>query len=70
MWPSNESMSSTMTIRAQEGGIYKVIGQVIQTLSHEMINPYELWHIRFVHLNYNSLPALKNMVTGMPIFFF
>jgi hypothetical protein len=42
MWPSNESMSSTMTIRAQEGGLYKVTGQVIQALAHEMINPCEL----------------------------
>ena len=38
MWPSNESMSSTMIIEVQEGGLYKVIGQVIQALAHEMIN--------------------------------
>ena len=46
MWPSNESMSSTMIIEAQEGGLYKVTGQVIQALAHEMINPCELWHRR------------------------
>jgi hypothetical protein len=39
MWPSNESMSSAMTIGAQEGGLYKLTGQVIQALAHEMINP-------------------------------
>jgi hypothetical protein len=70
MWPSNESMSSAMKIRAQEGGLYKIIGQVIQELAHEMINPFELWHIRFGHLNYNALPCLKNMVTCMPMFSF
>jgi hypothetical protein len=34
MWTSNESMSPSMIIRAQEGGIYKVPSQVIQSLSH------------------------------------
>jgi hypothetical protein len=70
MWPSNESMSSTMTIRAQEGGLYKVTGQVIQALAHEMINHCELWHKRFGHLNYNALPGLQKMVTGMLVFSF
>jgi hypothetical protein len=68
MWPLNESMSSTITIRAQEGGIYKV--KVIQALAHEMINPCELWNIRFGHLNCNALPGLQNMVTCMPVFSF
>ena len=70
MWPSNESMSSTMTIGAQEGGLYKVTGQVIQALAHEMINPCELWHKRFGHLNYNALLDLQKMVGGMPFFSF
>ena len=35
MWHSNESMSSAMKIGAQEGGLYKVTGQVIQALAHE-----------------------------------
>jgi hypothetical protein len=62
MWTSNESVSLAMKIRAQEGGIYKVIGQVIQELAHEMINPCKLWHRRFGHLNYNVLPSLEKMV--------
>jgi hypothetical protein len=70
MWPSNESMSSAMIIGAQEGGLYKVIGQVIQALGHEMINHCELWHRRFGHLNYNALLGLQKMVTGMPVFSF
>jgi hypothetical protein len=68
MWRSNESMSLAMIIRAQNGGLYKVIGQVIQALAHEMINPCELWHRRFRHLNYNALLGLQKMVTGMPVF--
>jgi hypothetical protein len=65
MWPSNESMSSTMTIEVQEGGLYKVTSQVMQALPHEMIKPCELWHERFGHLNYNALPGFQKMVTGM-----
>jgi hypothetical protein len=70
MWPSNESMSSTMIIEAQEGGLYKVTGKVIQALAHEMINPCELWHKRFGHLNYNAVPGLQKMVTCMAVFSF
>jgi hypothetical protein len=68
MWHSNESMSSTMIIGVQEDGLYKVAGQVIQALAHEMINPCELWHIKFGHLNYDALPGLQKMVIGMPVF--
>jgi hypothetical protein len=35
-----------------------------------MINPYKLWHKRFGHLNYNALPGLQKMITGMLVFSF
>jgi hypothetical protein len=63
-------MSSTMKIKAQEGRLYKVTGQVIQDLAHEMINPCKLCNKRFGYINYNALPALQKMVTGMPVLFF
>jgi hypothetical protein len=46
MWPSNSSLSSAMKIETQGSGLYKIIVQVVQKLSHEMINPYELWKKR------------------------
>jgi hypothetical protein len=70
MLPSNGSLSSAVTIRTQESGPYKIIGQVVQALVHEMINPCELWHKRLGHLNYNALPGLQKMVTCMPFFSF
>jgi hypothetical protein len=70
MRPSNGSLSLVMTIETQEGGLYKIIGQAIQALAHEMINPCELWHRRFGHLNYNALSGLQKMVTCMPVFSF
>ena len=70
MWPSNRDLSSSMTIGTRESGVYKIIGQVVQALAHEMINPYELWHIRLGHINYNALLGLQKMVTSMPMFSF
>ena len=68
MWPSNGDLSSAMTIETHENGLYKITGQVVQALAHKMINPYDLWHRRLGHLNYNTLPGLQKMVTGMLVF--
>jgi hypothetical protein len=68
VWPSNGDLSSAMTIGTRESGLYKITGQVVQALAHEMINPCELWHRRLGHLNYNALPGLQKMVTGMQCF--
>jgi hypothetical protein len=70
MWLSNGDVSSSMTIITRESGLYKITGQVVQALAHEMINPCELWHKRLRHLNYNALPGLQKMVTSMPLFSF
>jgi hypothetical protein len=42
MWPSNGDLSSAMTIKTRESGLYKITGQVVQALAHKMINPCEL----------------------------
>jgi hypothetical protein len=65
---SNEDLSTAITIGTHECGLYKLSGQVVQALVHETINPYELWHWRLGHLNYNALLGLQKTVTGMPIF--
>jgi hypothetical protein len=70
MWPSNRDLSSSMTIGTRESGLYKITGQIVQALAHEMINPCQLRHRRLGHLNYNALLGLQKMVTGMPVFSF
>jgi hypothetical protein len=65
MWSSYEDISTATTIGTRESGLYKISGQVVQTLAHETINPYELWHKRLGHLNYNAFPGLQKMVTSM-----
>jgi hypothetical protein len=69
LWSSNKDINTAITIGTRESGLYKISGQVVQALVHEMVNPCELWHRRFGHLNYNALPGLQKMVTGMPVFY-
>ena len=38
-----------------------------QASVHDSTNINELWHKRLAHLNYQALPALRNMVTGLPM---
>jgi hypothetical protein len=68
LWSSNEDINTAITIGTRESGLYKISGQVVQALVHETVNPCELWHRRLGHLNYNALPSLQKMVTGMPVF--
>jgi hypothetical protein len=70
LWSSNEDINTAITIGTRESGLYKISGQVVQALVHETVNPCELWHKRLGHLNYNALPGLQKMVTGMPVFSF
>jgi hypothetical protein len=70
LWPSNEDINTVITIGTRESGLYKISGQVVQALAHETVNSCKLWHNRLGHLNYNALPGLQKMVTGMPVFSF
>ena len=56
MWPSNEGMSSTMEIGVKVGNVYRLLGNPIQGLVHETMNPCELWHRRFGHLCWTQHP--------------
>ena len=66
MWPSDGDMSSAIVIGVKEGNVYRLTGNPIQAQVHTVMNPCELWHRRFGHLNYRALPSLPGMVTRMP----
>lgn len=66
MWPSDGDMSSNIVIGVKEANVYRLTGNPIQAQVHTVMNPCELWHRRFGHLNYHSLPSFPDMVTGMP----
>jgi hypothetical protein len=69
LWPKNQDRSSAIVIGVREGGLYKLAGH-IQASVHALVRPSELWHQRFGHLHYKSLPGLQKMVRGMPTFQF
>ena len=60
-------MSSAIEIGVKEGNVYRLTGNPIWAQVHTIMNPCELWHRRFGHLNYRALPSLPDMVTGMPL---
>ena len=68
LWEKNEKLSSAELIEVREGGLYKASRHSNQALVHNTIDPCELWHRRFGHLHYTTLPGLQKMVTGMPEF--
>ena len=51
MWPSGGNMSSAIEIGVKEGNVYHLTGNPIQAQVHVVMNPYELWHRKFGHLN-------------------
>jgi hypothetical protein len=54
----------------REGGLYRLLVDPVKqrALLTSSDNLCELWHKRFGHLNYGSLPLLKDMVVGFPNF--
>ena len=66
LWAKDEDLSSAVQIGVREGGLYKASEDSTYVLVHHAVDPYELWHRRFGHLHYTTLPGLQKMVTGMP----
>jgi len=64
-WPKGSSIDSAGVIGVREGGLYRLMGKLLQALVHDSTTLSELWHRRFAHLYYRALPALPKMVTGI-----
>ena len=63
----NSSMNTTKVIGVREESLYPLNTLLAQVLVHDSTNINELWHRRLSHLNYQALPALRNMVIGLPM---
>ena len=63
LWAKNEDLSSTIQIGVQEEGLYKAFKD-----STHAIDPCELWHRRFGHLHYTTLPGLQKIVSRDMVF--
>jgi hypothetical protein len=66
MWPRGKTLDDAVVIGIEEGGLYKLKAHLDSAMVHDIVNPSELWHGKFVHLHYKSLPVVSKMVTGLP----
>jgi hypothetical protein len=64
--PRGKNFDDVVVNGFQEGGIYKLKWKSDSTLVHETVNPSELWHRIFPHLNYKALLSVRNMVMELP----
>jgi hypothetical protein len=65
-WHKNSSIENARVIGSREGNLYRLLEQNEEALVHDEVNPNELWHRRYTHINYQALPFLKRMVEGIP----
>ena len=65
-WHNNSSIEDARVIGSREGNLYRLLEQNEEALVHDKVNPNELWHRRYAHINYQALPFLRKMVEGIP----
>jgi hypothetical protein len=65
-WSRDSSIKNAKVIGTREGRLYRLLEQNDEALVHNEVNPSELWHRRYAHLNHQALPFLKKMVEGIP----
>jgi hypothetical protein len=65
-WSKDSNIENARVIGTHEGRIYRLLERNDEVLVHDEVNPSELWHRRYAHLNYQALPFLKKMVVGIP----
>jgi hypothetical protein len=65
-WHKDSSIENVRVIGSREGNMYRLLEQNEEALVHDEVNPNELWHRRYAHINYQELPFLKKMVEGIP----
>ena len=51
MWPRGKTIDDAVVIGEQEGGLYKLKGHPKQALTHDIVEPSELWHRRLAHVH-------------------
>jgi hypothetical protein len=64
-WHKYSSIENARVIGSREGNLYRLLEQNEESLVHNEVNPNELWHKRYAHINYQALPFLKRLVEGI-----
>jgi hypothetical protein len=62
----DSNIENAGVIGTREGRLYRLLEHNDEALVHDEVNPSELWHRRYAHLNYQALPFLEKMVEGIP----
>jgi hypothetical protein len=65
-WSRDSSIENARVIGTREGRLYRLLEHNDEAHVHDEVNPIELWHRSYAHLNYQTLPFLKKMVEGIP----
>jgi hypothetical protein len=65
-WQKDSNIENARVIGSCEGNLYRLLEKNEEALVHNEVNPNELWHRRYTHINYQTLPFLKNMAEGIP----
>jgi hypothetical protein len=65
-WHKDYNIENARVIGSREGNMYRLLEQNEEALIHDKVNPNELWHRRYAHINYQALPFLRRMVEGIP----
>jgi hypothetical protein len=65
-WSRDSSIENARVIGTREGRLYRLLERNDEALVHDDVNPSELWHRMYVHLNYQALPFLEKMVEAIP----
>jgi hypothetical protein len=64
-WHKDSSIENARVIGTRKENLYRLLEQNEEALVHDEVNPIELWHRRYAHINYQALPFLKRMVEGI-----
>ena len=64
LWAKDTDLDLAVQIGVREGDLYKASKVSTHALVHHSVDPCELWHRRFGHLHYTSLPELQRMFTA------
>jgi hypothetical protein len=65
-WHKESIIENARVIGTREGNLYRLLEKNEESLVHDEVNPNELWHRRYTHINYQELHFLKKMVEGIP----
>ena len=66
MWPKGKTIDHAVVNGEQEGGLYKLKGQLEKALVHDLVEPNELWHRSLAHVHYRELPLASKDAESLP----